>query len=174
MQDSFITIIAIFLAGIVLFIFPIMAVSERANDQAQAIVERAISDFVAKSATTGSIKLADYNTLLTAVGSTGNSYNIEMSVDRIGENIGKKTSWTAGDVVGENSKYTVYTDQITKSLNKNGIYSLNKGDSIKVGAKNTSTTMASSLRSMIFSISGRNNYEIVAEKSALVTATGGF
>lgn len=174
MQDSFMTIIAIFLAGILLFIFPIMAVSERSNDQAQAVVETSINNFVNNAATTGVVTLKNYNLMHDQLKTTGNSYSIDMSIDRIGENIGKKTAWLNGNVVGENSKFTVYTEQILDELQKKGSFPLNRGDNIKVEARNSSKTMAEGLRSLIYSVSGKGNYEIVAESSALVTASGGY
>ena len=55
MQDTLMTIIAIVVAGILLFIFPLLAVSERNNDIAQTIAKKAVSDFVSEVSTTGSV-----------------------------------------------------------------------------------------------------------------------
>ena len=38
-------------------------------------------------------------------------------VEKINENVGKKTAWTSGTVIGENVYYSVYTSQITDVLN---------------------------------------------------------
>ena len=46
MSDSLITIFAIFIAAILMFIFPLMAVSERTDDVSQLAVETATSEFV--------------------------------------------------------------------------------------------------------------------------------
>lgn len=46
MEDSVITIVAIFLAAILMFIFPMMAVSDRLDDISQLSVQSETSEFV--------------------------------------------------------------------------------------------------------------------------------
>ena len=48
MGDSLITIIAIFLAAILMFVFPLMSLSERTDDIAQLAVSTATNEFVDK------------------------------------------------------------------------------------------------------------------------------
>ena len=55
MGDSLITIIAIFLAAILMFIFPLMSVSERNDDIAQLSVQTATAEFVDNVRTKGKI-----------------------------------------------------------------------------------------------------------------------
>ena len=64
MGDSFITIIAIFLAAILMFIFPLMSISERTDDISQLSVQTATTDFVDKVRTTGKLTLDDYDKFL--------------------------------------------------------------------------------------------------------------
>ena len=61
MGDSLITIIAIFLAAILMFVFPLMAVSERTDDVSQLAIETATTDFVDEVRTTGKITPEKYN-----------------------------------------------------------------------------------------------------------------
>ena len=57
MGDSLITIIAIFLAAVLMFIFPLMSISERADDVSQLSVQTATTEFVDKVRTTGKLTL---------------------------------------------------------------------------------------------------------------------
>lgn len=173
MQDSFITIIAIFLAAVLLFMFPLMAVSEGQTEQAQTIVQTALQEFTNQAATSGNITLKNYNSMLSQIATTGNTYQIDISVDRIGENLGKKTAWISGNVIGENSKVTLYTEQVVSKLEADGKFDLNRGDTVNVEAKNTSRTMAEGLRAMVWGPTNAGNYDIIAKTSALVSATGG-
>lgn len=52
MGDSFVTIIAIFLAAILMFVFPLMSISERTDDVSQLSVQTATTEFVDKVRTT--------------------------------------------------------------------------------------------------------------------------
>ena len=60
MSDTLITIIAIFLAAILMFVFPLMSLSERTDDISQLAVATATNEFVDKIRTTGKITLDDY------------------------------------------------------------------------------------------------------------------
>lgn len=53
MGDSLITIIAIFLAAILMFVFPLMSLSERTDDISELAVQTATNEFVDNIRTTG-------------------------------------------------------------------------------------------------------------------------
>ena len=59
MGDSLITVIAIFLAAILMFVFPLMSLAERTDDISQLAVQTATTDLVDKMRTTGKITLDD-------------------------------------------------------------------------------------------------------------------
>ena len=61
MGDSLITIIAIFLAAILMFVFPLMSLSERSDDISQLAVQTATTEYVDKIKTTGKMTLDDYD-----------------------------------------------------------------------------------------------------------------
>ena len=94
-----------------------------------------------------------------------------MEVKKVDANIGKKSQWVNGNVVGENVQYSVYTEQISKSLEETGSYNLKKGDTFSTTVKNNNKTLAQSFRSMVFAQDNEVN-EITAQESAVVTATG--
>lgn len=174
MSDTLITIIAIFLAAVLMFVFPLMAVSSNQEDVTQLAVTEATQEFVNKAATKGKITQEDYDAYVQTLGATGNTYDIKLEVQHLDENPGKKTSTTSGDMIGENVRYSTFTDEILKSFNDNGNgkYSLSKGDNVIVTVNNTNTTLAQLLRNFVYKVTGSDTYQIGASASALVVSNG--
>ncbi|MCI8308826.1 MAG: hypothetical protein HFJ45_01110 [Clostridia bacterium] len=177
MSDSLITIVAIFLAAILMFIFPLMSIAERSDDIAELTVQTAVTSFVSTARSTGKITLDDYNKMMNKLNATGNSYDVEIEVKVLDENVGKKSAWTQGQVIGENIYYSVYTSQIMNYMTSNtgegdGVYTMKEGDIISVSAKNNNKTLSQTIRSVFYSISGNGTYQIAAQASGLVAANG--
>ena len=175
MSDTLITIIAIFLAAILMFVFPLLSVSERTDDISQLAVQTATSEFVNNARTTGKITLDEYSAFVQTLAATGNSYDIEMEVKHLDENIGKKSEWTNKQVIGENVYYSVYTTQIEDHLNSekyNNAYAMKSGDVFSVSVKNTNTTISQSLRNFFYSISGNSTATVAAQSTGMVTGNG--
>lgn len=175
MSDTLITIIAIFLAAILMFIFPLMSLTERNDDISQSVVQTATSEFVDKISISGQIKPADYESYLATIGATGNTYEIEIEVQHLDENPGKKSATTSGDLIGENVRYSTFTTEIlgemyTASGAKS--YPLKKGDNVVVTVKNTNKTMAQMLRTTFYKITGEGTYQVAASASSMVVNTG--
>ena len=108
MSDTVVTIIAIFLAAILMFIFPLLSVAERSDDVSQLAVQTATTEFVDNARSVGAITMENYSKLVNTIDSTGNTYEVEMEVKVLDENVGKKSAWTQGSVIGENV-YILYT-----------------------------------------------------------------
>lgn len=175
MSDTLITVIAILLAAILMFVFPLMSVAERGDDMASLAVQTATTEFVDNSRAIGKITIENYQKLVNTIEATGNTYDIEMEVKVLDENVGKKSAWTTGTVIGENIYYSVYTTQIKDVLNDpkgSGTYRMSEGDIFSVSVKNTNKTMAQTIRNAFYSISGGDTYQISAQHSGIVTATG--
>ena len=175
MDSTLMTIIAIFIAVILLFIWPLMAITERNDDIAQLSAQTITSEFVDNARSIGKITMEDYATFVDKLGATGNSYDIEMEIKVLDENIGKKSAWTNKEVIGENVYYSIYTSQILEVLmadNGNGVYSMKQGDYFSVSIKNTNQTIAHLLRSFFYSIAGKDTYQVAAQHSGMVTSTG--
>ena len=173
MSDTLITIIAIFLAAVLMFVFPLMAVSSNQEDVAQLAVTQATQEFVNKVATKGKITQADYDAYVQVLGVTGNTYEIKMEVQHLDENPGKKTTATSGDLIGENVRYSTFTDDILNGIERNeGQYTLSKGDNVIVTVNNTNTTLAQLLRNFVYKVTGSDTYQIGASASALVVSNG--
>lgn len=172
MSDTLITVIAIALAAVLMFVFPLMTMADRTDDVSQLTVETATTEFVDEARTTGKITDDNYNKFLENIGSTGNTYDVEMEIQVLDENPGKKTTQTNIDKIGENVYYSVYTSQILEVLESKGVYSLKEGDILSVSVKNTNQTLSQQLKNFFYTITGNNTATIVASHGGLVQATG--
>ena len=172
MSDTLITVIAIALAAVLMFVFPLMTMSDRTDDVSQLAVETATTDFVDEVRTTGKITPDKYSKFIENIGSTGNTYNVEMQVQVLDENPGKKTTQSQKDKIGENVYYSVYTSQIEEILNSNKNYNLKEGDLFSVNVKNTNQTLAQQLKNFFYTVVGNDTYTIAASHGGMVTATG--
>ena len=171
MSDTLVTIIAIALAAILMFVFPLMTMSDRTDDVSQLTVETATTEFVDEIRTTGKIAEDKYNKFIEAIGSTGNTYNVEMEVQILDENPGKKTTQSVKDKIGENVYYSVYTSQIEEKLLNDKVYKLKEGDIVSVSVKNTNQTLAQQLKNFFYKVVGNDTYTIAASHGGIVTAT---
>ncbi len=172
MSDTLITVVAIILAAILMFVFPLMSIAERSDDMSQLAVQTSVNEFVNSATSVGKVTIENYQKLVSSINATGNAYDIEMEHKILDENVGKKTAWTSGTVIGENVYYSVYTSQITDVLNKGGSYAMKEGDIFSVSIKNTNKTMAQTIRGAFYSATGSDTYQIAAQHSGIVKATG--
>ena len=164
MGDSFVTIIAIFLAAMLMFVFPLMSVSEKSDNISQLTVQTATTDFVDKVRTTGELTLDDYDKYIQTITSTGNAFDVELMVQIMDENIGVKTTQAETTKIGENIYYNLYTSQLESVLkdNKKHKITLKEGDRVSVTVKNTNTTIAQTLRNFFYRIAGLIMYNVTA------------
>ena len=168
MNDTVMTVIAIFLAAILMFMFPLMSTADRSDDIAQQAVQTATTEFVDDIRTTGKITQDKYDSFLQTISSTGNSFDVEMQVEILDENANKKTT-QASSKVGENYMYTEYTSQIANQMNNNnGVYKLKEGDIVAVTVKNTNKTISQVLKNFMYRVTGNGNYNIAAQHSGIV------
>ncbi|MFR6021379.1 MAG: hypothetical protein ACLUHC_00400 [Clostridia bacterium] len=172
MSDTLITVIAIALAAVLMFVFPLLTMSDRTDDVSQLAIETATTDFVDEVRTTGKITPEKYNKFIENIGSTGNTYNVEMQVQVLDENPGKKALTLETDKIGENAYYSIYTSQIEDVLNNNKNYNLKEGDMFSVSVKNTNQTLAQQLKNFFYTVVGNDTYTIAASHGGMVTATG--
>ena len=70
MGDSLITVVAIFLAAILMFVFPLMSMSDRTDDVSKLAVQTATTEFVDKIRTTGKMTLEEYDKYISTISST--------------------------------------------------------------------------------------------------------
>ena len=174
MSDTLMSVIGIFLAIIIMFVFPLMELAGKGDEVSQTVVEVAVADFVNTVATTGQITWSDYNELVQKLYSTGNSFDIQIEAQILDDNPRRATTTASSDVLGEYRYYSVYTNTILSELEKseNSKYQLKNDDYIIVSVKNTNTTMGTQLKNLLYNLIGKDTYTIGTSSSALVLNTG--
>ncbi len=177
MGDTLITVIAIVLAAVLMFVFPLMTMSDRTDDVSQLAVEAATTEFVDDVRTTGRISMDKYSKFVEQISATGNSYDVEMEAQILDENPGKKTTQTPSTKIGENVYYTMYTSQIMDSITpgsdgRTKVLALKEGDMFSTSVKNTNSTLSQQLKNFFYSVTGNDTYTIAAEHAGIVTANG--
>lgn len=175
MDDTPVDVIGIILAAIIMFIVPLILISERNDDLSQMIASSATADFVNNVVKTGKITTDNYQNLVLSLQSSGNSYDIDLEVKILDENASKVKS------VGNNAYYSIYTTQIedrlqrssaNSDLNYNGKLILKQGDVITVTVKNSNATFSQALKSFYYRATGSDIHIIVATSSGTVAING--
>ena len=169
MSDTLITVVAIFLAAILMFIFPLMSVAERGDDMSQLSVSTATSEFVDNSRAIGKITMANYSKLTSTIQATGNAYDVQIEVQRLDENLAKKNYGTTV-TIGDNVYYTEYTAQILDELAQNGVTNFTEGDIVTVSVE-SGPSLAQTLKNIWFKIFGKE-LTPVAKSTGMVTTKG--
>ena len=89
MGDTLITVIAIFLAAVLMFVFPLMSISDRNDDISQLSIQTETVEFVNNVRTTGKLTPSNYDAFVKKLSATGNSYDVEIEIKRLDENPGE-------------------------------------------------------------------------------------
>lgn len=172
MEDSLITIIAIFIAAILMFIVPMMSMSEMTDDISGVVARIATVDFVDTVRKTGRLTEQDYNKFYNTLATTGNAYDIQLKVQVLDENASKKTTLSDSNIIGENVYYDIYTSQIMENVSKNGVLVLKEGDIFSANVKNTNLTIAQQMQNFFYTIAGNDMYSISGKHAGVVTLNG--
>ena len=170
MGDSVITIDAIVLAAILMFVFPLMTMSDRTDDISQLTVQTATTDFVDNVRTTGKLSMDNYAAFEQKINATGNTYDIEMEAKILDENPAKKTTQATATKIGENVYYSMYTSQLLDTMGSNTLR-LKEGDMFSTSVKNTNTTLSQQLKNFFYRVTGNDTYSIAAQHGGYVTAS---
>lgn len=175
-MDDFMMIIAIGVGIIIMILIPYSAILERNDDIAQGVLEAATSKLGDTIATEGAIKPSDYEAFIQEIAATGNRYDVEIEVQHLDENVGKKSSVTSPDLIGENVRYSTFTTEILNYMYEEDLsakaYPLKKGDIVVIEVKNINPTMAQSLLSAIYKIVGKETSRLATSTSVMVVNTG--
>lgn len=172
MGDSLITIVAIFLAAILMFIFPLMSTADRTDDISNQAVDTATTEFVDQIRSTGKITQDNYDSFVQVISSTGNAFEVEIEVQILDDNPGKKVTEAEMTKVGENYYYSQYTSQILNDVNDDGVMFLKEGDIVTVTIRNTNRTIATILKDFVYRVTGNNSASITAQHSGIVNVNG--
>ena len=172
MSDTLITIVAIVLSAVLMFIFPVITMADRVDTASRTDVETITSDFINEIRTTGKLTEERYSKFLENLTSTGNTYDVNLEFKILDENPGKKKVQVERDKIGENVYYSVFTKQIEDELESNHVYNLKEGDVVSATVRNTNLTLAQQMKDFIYTTVGADIYTIQASQSGLVTTTG--
>ena len=173
MQSTTTNVIAICLTAALLFVAPLIALTERNDNVVQENVELIVNDFVTDVQSTGVISQAKYQSLENSLAATGNTYNIEIEVQHLDENPGKKTTQANYTKIGENVYYSDYTTQVLQQLqNDSKKICLKQGDRIVVDVKNTNNTQAQTLKGSLLSFTNAGQYTISASSTGMINVNG--
>lgn len=182
MQNTTSTIIALVVAGILIFIIPLVTLTDRSDNVAQENVQLIVEEFVTGVRNTGKLTRAKYQELVNELDATGNTYNVEIEIQHLDENPGKKTAQANYTKIGENVYYSEYTTQVLKQIGiqideetpdpANHTMMLKEGDFINVTVKNENSTLAQTLKSSFIGFANAGEYAISASSSGMVTVNG--
>lgn len=181
MQNSVSTIIALVVAGVLLFIAPLATLTDRSDDVAQENIKLIVEEFVTDIKNTGKLTNAKYQAFETKLHSIGNNtYEVDIQIQHLDENPGKKTAQANYTKIGENVYYSEYTTQVLKQIGvktddeapTGDTMLLKEGDIVHVSVKNTNSTAAQTLKSSFLGFSNAGEYAISASSSGMVTVNG--
>ena len=168
MSDTLMTIIGVFIAVILMIVFPLIEFAQKNDEISQTTVHMAVSDFVNTVTTNGKITQFDYDKLITKIYATGNSYDIQIEAQIIDDNPRRATTTGEKEVLGQYKYYSVYTSTILDKLRKGEDYELKDDDYITVTVKNTNLTIATQLKNMFYKLTGKDTYSIGTSVSSIV------
>ncbi len=173
-EDTLVTIIAIFLAAILMFVVPMITLADKTDNTTQVLIQTEVDEFVREVSKSGVITKDSLESFKSQINSTGNVYDFEIEVKVLDDASIKKTEQGQTTQIGENNYYTEFTttieDTIYNSSKKQ--YTMKSGDMITIKVRNTSQTFAESLRNVWAKITGNEASTLSASSSAMVTANG--
>ena len=191
MKNALATTVALFTTGVLLFIAPMVTLTERSDNVTQEKVKLVVEEFVTDVQNTGKLTRAKYLNFESELASTGNNtYEVDMEIRYLDKSKKRKTAQTNSFIIGENGNDGYYSEFKTQTLKKLGIKAdneeisneeefvksdtiiLNEGDIIIVEVKNTNSTAAQTLKSSFIGFANANEYVISARSSGMVTVNG--
>lgn len=171
MARAFLIIGSIVLICGLVFVVPMVSMAEKSDNMAEDIVKAAVIETVDTACAKGGLTKDNYEKLYSTIASTGNVYDVEVTVMVLDENPGKKTSQSEYTKIGENQYYKEYTSTVESEIEINGVYKLKEGNNISISAKNTNISLFQSIKNKIYNIAGSNINSIGYQHSGLVTGT---
>lgn len=171
MQKSTATVIAICVSAALLFVAPLVTLTARNDNVVQENVKLMVNEFVIDVQNTGKLTMAKYQDLESKLAATGNTYNVDIELQYLDENPGKKTTQANYTKIGENVYYSEYTTQVLNQLKNNDII-LKEGDRIVVNVTNENSTAAQTLKSSFLSYSNEGENAITASGSGMINVNG--
>ena len=170
MGDSAMTVVAIFMAAILMFVFPLMTMADRKDDVVTLEVQTETDRYVQEIVTTGMTSQSAYDNYIQTLASTGNAYDVEIIEQVLDENPAKKET-SATKTIGENVYLTLHTTQVLEMI-KNNQFKLKEGDIVTINVKNKNETIGMQLRNFLYKVTGNNSSTITASVTKMATTNG--
>ena len=164
--STLIIVVVIILAAGLMFIFPLMVTSSQNDKIAYNQVYVSVVDLANNAATLRKIDEAHMDAFIQKIESTGNTYEVEVQVQRLDQNPSKKVTQVETTKIGENlyytEYYTFYTNMNVSSEDVQTLFNikLNQGDIITVKAEKTNLTIFEMLRNGIAQMTGQSKQVI--------------
>ena len=164
------TVVAIFMAAILMFVFPLMTMADRKDDVVTLEVQTETDRYVQEIVTTGMTSQSAYDNYIQTLASTGNAYDVEIIVQVL-EKKKKKKETSATKTIGENVYLTLHTTQVLEMI-KNNQFKLKEGDIVTINVKNKNETIGMQLRNFLYKVTGNNSSTITASVTKMATTNG--
>lgn len=181
MEDTTISIIAIVISAVLMFLVPLILIADRADDIAQLTVQTVTAQFVDNVIKSGKITNDDYSDFRSMIATTGNAYDVDIELKILDINTAKQSTAGTG-ILGKNTYYSIFTSQIEKKLleldmvdsnpDNTGELLLKEGDIISVTVKNNSLTLSQSIKNIYYKLRGESLHIIAATASGTVAING--
>lgn len=171
MEETTVSVIGLIIAAIIMFIVPIILISDISDDISELVVQTATAEFVSDVIKTGEITSRRYQQFVSSLQSSGNTYEIDMEVKILDENTSKYVTDISPTEIGNNTYYSIYTSQIEEKIG-DGKLVLKQGDGISVTVRNSSATFSQALKSVYYNTRGNDIHIIAASASGTVAING--
>ena len=181
LSDIASTALGIAATGILLFVGPMVTLTNRAVNVTQENVQLIVDEFVTEVENTGKFTRSGYQNFVSKLNATGNTYDIEIEILHLDENPGKKTAQANYTKIGENVYYSEFETQILPQVgikignetpSTEDTMILKQGDIIKIVLRNTNPTTNQTLESSLLGFSNADEYEIKARGEAMIKVNG--
>lgn len=147
MGDSLSTVFTIIIAVVVMFLFPLLDTWERQDDLSYMAVYTATVDFVDAVRNTGVLTKDMYESFLTQIGGTANTYDVTLE-HREYLVVPSTSSGGGTEVVYLNHYFSEIEDKLYNTSDE--LYPFTKGDYFYVSVKNTNKTQATMMEQTTF------------------------
>ena len=173
MGESASIVLAIILAAILMFVFPLMTMADRKDDTVTLSIQTETDRYVQEIATTGMTTKDAYDNYVQTLAATGNAYDVDITVQVLDENPSKKET-SATSKIGDNVYLTKHTTQVLDELNNNdrNALILKEGDIVTINVKNKNETIGTQLRNFMYKVTGNNSSTVTATATKMVTTNG--
>lgn len=171
MENNASVILAIFIAAVIMFGYPLITMAGKTDKSAQVAVEATTNEYVDTIRTTAKLKQSDYEAYVKEISATGNSFDVELELQTLDENASKKATQGEGVVQSKSTYTTYYTTQILDMINASDdkVLNLKEGDIISAKVTSNNTTIFQQLTKYLGKTSTTG--AIVASSSGVVTTT---